>query len=336
MSTKALSSIVPGGSAAGSALGYRLMTLSGVPGPDAGFALGDRRPRLGGRAQPACSGSALVVSIPIRGVNAGVRHRAVAGVHRDGLFAAMLVVRAARGPGPCRAIAALDRPQAAAQRGPRGGGRPPHRRSARGARSRPAAARPGRSAGRPRTGCSTPRRCGCSCAPSARRPTSTRCSWRSAWSTSLAVIPITPGGLGIIDVALPSDARRLRPDARHGAARRGHVAAGAVLLPDRARRGDVRHAARRAVEHPASRAAAAAARHRRGRGGEPRERLDFAVRFELRGTGRSRRSIGSDRRADDRRELVAPDDRRARRRRPPLAAESAPIERSQTADGRPS
>ena len=39
MSTKALSSIVPGGSAAGSALGYRLMTLSGVNGPDAGFAL---------------------------------------------------------------------------------------------------------------------------------------------------------------------------------------------------------------------------------------------------------------------------------------------------------
>ena len=39
MSTKALSSIVPGGSAAGSALGYRLLTLSGVSGPDAGFAL---------------------------------------------------------------------------------------------------------------------------------------------------------------------------------------------------------------------------------------------------------------------------------------------------------
>ena len=39
LSTKALSSIVPGGSAAGSALAYRLMTLSGVNGPDAGFAL---------------------------------------------------------------------------------------------------------------------------------------------------------------------------------------------------------------------------------------------------------------------------------------------------------
>ena len=51
MSTKALSNIVPGGSAAGSALGYRLLTLSGVTGPDAGFALGHRRPR----ARPSCS-----------------------------------------------------------------------------------------------------------------------------------------------------------------------------------------------------------------------------------------------------------------------------------------
>jgi uncharacterized protein (TIRG00374 family) len=68
MSTKALSSIVPGGSAAGPALAYRLLTLSGVPGPDAGFALAT-----------AGLGSAvilnlifffgLVVSIPIRGVN---------------------------------------------------------------------------------------------------------------------------------------------------------------------------------------------------------------------------------------------------------------------------
>jgi uncharacterized membrane protein YbhN (UPF0104 family) len=68
MSTRALSSIVPGGSAASSALGYRLMTLSGVSGPDAGFALAT-----------VGLGSAVVlnlllwigllVSIPVRGVN---------------------------------------------------------------------------------------------------------------------------------------------------------------------------------------------------------------------------------------------------------------------------
>jgi putative heme transporter len=79
MSTKALSNIVPGGSAAGPALGYRLMTLSGVEGPDAGFALAT-----------AGLGSAvvlnlllwvgLIVSIPIRGVNKGYGLAAVAGI----------------------------------------------------------------------------------------------------------------------------------------------------------------------------------------------------------------------------------------------------------------
>ena len=39
LATKALGNVVPGGSAAGSALGYRLLTASGVKGSDAGFAL---------------------------------------------------------------------------------------------------------------------------------------------------------------------------------------------------------------------------------------------------------------------------------------------------------
>ena len=69
LSTRALGSIVPGGSAASTALGFRLVTLGGIPGRDAGFALA-----------AAGVGSAvvlnvllwvgLVVSIPIRGVNA--------------------------------------------------------------------------------------------------------------------------------------------------------------------------------------------------------------------------------------------------------------------------
>jgi hypothetical protein len=90
MSTKALSSIVPGGSAAGSALGYRLMTMSGVPGTDAGFALAT-----------AGLGSAVVlnlifwvcllVSIPLRGVNAGYSTAALAGLIVMGV-AALLVV----------------------------------------------------------------------------------------------------------------------------------------------------------------------------------------------------------------------------------------------------
>jgi len=40
MSTRAFGGVVPGGAAAGPALGFRLLTRAGVPGRDAGFALG--------------------------------------------------------------------------------------------------------------------------------------------------------------------------------------------------------------------------------------------------------------------------------------------------------
>jgi putative heme transporter len=40
LSTRAVSSVVPGGAAASNALGFRLLIKSGVTGPDAGFALG--------------------------------------------------------------------------------------------------------------------------------------------------------------------------------------------------------------------------------------------------------------------------------------------------------
>jgi len=90
MSTKALSSIVPGGSAAGSALGYRLMTMSGVPGADAGFALA-----TAGLTSAVVLNLifwvGLLVSIPLRGVNAGYATAALAGVLVMG-FAALIVV----------------------------------------------------------------------------------------------------------------------------------------------------------------------------------------------------------------------------------------------------
>ena len=67
-STRALASVVPGGSAAGSALGYRLLTLSGVDGPDAGFALATAG--LGSAVVlNIIFWTALLVSIPLRGVN---------------------------------------------------------------------------------------------------------------------------------------------------------------------------------------------------------------------------------------------------------------------------
>jgi uncharacterized protein (TIRG00374 family) len=68
LATRSVSSIMPGGSATGSALGYRLLTLSGVRSVDAGFALAT-----------VGLGSAVVlnflffiglfISIPLRGVN---------------------------------------------------------------------------------------------------------------------------------------------------------------------------------------------------------------------------------------------------------------------------
>lgn len=97
MSTKALSSIVPGGSAAGSALGYRLMTLSGLPGPDAGFALATAG--LGSAVVlNVIFWLALIVSIPIRGVNGGYATAAVSGVVLMA-FAGMLVFGLLEGQG---------------------------------------------------------------------------------------------------------------------------------------------------------------------------------------------------------------------------------------------
>lgn len=89
MSTRALSSVVPGGTAAGSALGYRLMTLSGIPGPDAGFALGTAG--LGSAVVlNLLFWAALIISIPLRGVNPGYASAAIAGVLIMGLVAALV------------------------------------------------------------------------------------------------------------------------------------------------------------------------------------------------------------------------------------------------------
>jgi len=79
LSTKSVSEVLPAGSAASSALGFKLLTASGVPGPDAGFALAT-----------AGLGSAvvlnlvlwvgLIASIPGRGVNAAYGSAALVGV----------------------------------------------------------------------------------------------------------------------------------------------------------------------------------------------------------------------------------------------------------------
>lgn len=97
MSTKALSNIVPGGSAAGPALGYRLMTLSGVDGPSAGFALATAG-LVSAVVLNLLLWFGLIVSIPIRGVNKGYGLAAVAGIILM-LVAAVLVLGLMDGQG---------------------------------------------------------------------------------------------------------------------------------------------------------------------------------------------------------------------------------------------
>jgi hypothetical protein len=102
MSTKALSNVVPGGSAAGSALGYRLLTLSGVGGPDAGFALATAG--LGSAlVLNFIFWTALLISIPLRGVNPLYVTAALVGVLLM-LFAAGLVMGLMHGQGRAERI----------------------------------------------------------------------------------------------------------------------------------------------------------------------------------------------------------------------------------------
>jgi uncharacterized protein (TIRG00374 family) len=90
MSTKALGNIVPGGSAAGSALGYRLLTLSGVSGPDAGFALATAG--LGSAVVlNLIFWLALLVSIPLRGVNPLYVSAALAGLAIMAIVALLVI-----------------------------------------------------------------------------------------------------------------------------------------------------------------------------------------------------------------------------------------------------
>lgn len=97
MSTKALANIVPGGSAAGPALGYRLMTLSGVDGPSAGFALATSG-LVSAVVLNLLLWFGLIVSIPIRGVNKGYGVAALAGIIVM-LIAALLVLGLMDGQG---------------------------------------------------------------------------------------------------------------------------------------------------------------------------------------------------------------------------------------------
>jgi uncharacterized protein (TIRG00374 family) len=95
LATKAVTNVVPAGSAAGAALGYRLFTTSGVAGPDAGFALAATG-LVSACVLNLLLWSALLVSIPWYGV--GPQYGIAAGLGAVVLlFAALLVIGLVRG-----------------------------------------------------------------------------------------------------------------------------------------------------------------------------------------------------------------------------------------------
>jgi uncharacterized protein (TIRG00374 family) len=94
LSTLAVSHILPGGAAAGTGLGFRLMTACGIPGPDAGFALATQG--IGSAVVlNVLLWLGLVVSIPLRGFNPLYGTAAIVGVVLIGGFslAVLLLMR---------------------------------------------------------------------------------------------------------------------------------------------------------------------------------------------------------------------------------------------------
>jgi putative heme transporter len=90
LSTKAVTNVVPGGSAAGGALGYRLLTLAGVRGADAGFAMATAG--LGSAVVlNLILWVALLVSIPVSGFNPLYGTVAIVGIVLMAVFAAIVV-----------------------------------------------------------------------------------------------------------------------------------------------------------------------------------------------------------------------------------------------------
>ena len=90
LATKALTNVVPGGSAAGSAMGYRLLTATGVSGSDAGFALATAG-LVSAIVLNVLLWLTLLVSIPFAGFNPIYVTVALVGVLLFGAFALVMV-----------------------------------------------------------------------------------------------------------------------------------------------------------------------------------------------------------------------------------------------------
>jgi hypothetical protein len=90
LSTLAVSHVIPGGTAGGTGLGYRLLTASGVSGPDAGFALATQG--IGSAVVlNAMLWVALVISIPLHGFNSAYVTVAIVGAVLAAAFATLVL-----------------------------------------------------------------------------------------------------------------------------------------------------------------------------------------------------------------------------------------------------
>jgi uncharacterized protein (TIRG00374 family) len=91
LSTKTVTNLVPAGSAAGGALGYRLLTEGGATSSGAGFAMATVA--IGSAVVlNALLWIALLISIPLNGFSASYGTAAIAGILLIGAFAALLVL----------------------------------------------------------------------------------------------------------------------------------------------------------------------------------------------------------------------------------------------------
>jgi uncharacterized protein (TIRG00374 family) len=90
LSMRSLANVIPAGNAAASALGYRLLTLSGVRGADAGFALATTG--LGSAVLlNLILWAGLLISIPLRGFSPIYVTAAVIGVFLIGMFFGLVI-----------------------------------------------------------------------------------------------------------------------------------------------------------------------------------------------------------------------------------------------------
>jgi uncharacterized protein (TIRG00374 family) len=91
LSTLSVSHVLPGGTAGGDGLGYRLLTLEGVRGSDAGFALAVQG--IGSAlVLNALLWVALIISVPVSGFNAIYATAALVGALLLGAFAGLVLL----------------------------------------------------------------------------------------------------------------------------------------------------------------------------------------------------------------------------------------------------